>query len=167
MSKPRGIAAPGGDIRRSSCFLQSSLETRQSPRALGLGLEMIPLVDMHVHLLAGLDDGPRTDEEALAMCRLAYEEGVRMAAATAHQNERWSAVTPERIRQAAVHLTEQLHAARLPLTSFPCAEVMLHPDIESSWRKGEVLSVADRQQYVLVEMPHGLFVDPRATLKRL
>ena len=45
---------------------------------------MIPLVDMHCHLLAGLDDGPRSQEEAVAMCRMAYEEGIRMVAATAH-----------------------------------------------------------------------------------
>jgi len=36
---------------------------------------MLPLVDIHCHLLAGLDDGPRTDEEALAMCQLAYPGG--------------------------------------------------------------------------------------------
>ena len=48
---------------------------------------MIPLVDMHVHLLAGLDDGPRSREDAVAMCRIAHEEGVQMAAASAHQND--------------------------------------------------------------------------------
>ncbi len=61
---------------------------------------MIPLIDIHCHLLAGLDDGPATQEEALAMCRLAYAEGTRMAAATAHQNDHWPDVTPERIRLA-------------------------------------------------------------------
>lgn len=60
---------------------------------------MIPLIDMHCHLLAGLDDGPPTDEEALEMCRLACAEGTHMAAATAHQNDHWPDVTPERIRQ--------------------------------------------------------------------
>ena len=32
----------------------------------GVERAMIPLVDMHVHLLAGLDDGPKTEEDALA-----------------------------------------------------------------------------------------------------
>jgi protein-tyrosine phosphatase len=36
---------------------------------------------------------------------------------------------------------------------------MVHPEIVSSWQKGELLSVADRGQYLLVEMPHNLFVD--------
>jgi protein-tyrosine phosphatase len=128
---------------------------------------MIPLVDMHCHLLAGLDDGPRTDEDALAMCRIAYEEGVRIAAATAHQNEKWPDVTPDRIRQATQNLARRLREANLPLTVFPCAEVMARPNLEIAWNKGELLSVADRRQYVLLEMPHQLFVDLRSTVAEL
>src|SRR5438445_10195437 len=86
---------------------------------------MIPLVDIHCHLLAGLDDGPRTPEEAIAMCRLSYEEGVRMIAATAHQNEHWDAVTPDRIRQAANELCRRLRELNIPLMAFPTAEVMV------------------------------------------
>ena len=33
------------------------------------------LVDLHAHLLPGLDDGPQTMEESLAMARLAAEDG--------------------------------------------------------------------------------------------
>jgi protein-tyrosine phosphatase len=128
---------------------------------------MFPLVDVHCHLLAGLDDGPRTDEEAMAMCHMACEDGVCLAAATAHQNEEWSAVSPDRIRAAAQRLADMLRNAGIPLTVFPCAEVMVHPGIESAWRRGELLSVADRKQYLLVEMPHNIFVDLQDTVQRL
>ena len=120
---------------------------------------MIPLVDMHCHLLAGLDDGPRTEEEALAMCRLSCAEGIRTAAATAHQNETWGDVTPERIRCATRRLAAMLQDAGLPLAVFPCAEVMLHPEVLEAWRRGDLLGVAGRGQYLLVEMPDGLFVE--------
>jgi protein-tyrosine phosphatase len=128
---------------------------------------MIPLVDLHCHLLAGLDDGPRTDEDALDMCRMACAEGTSMAAATAHQSERWSAVTPDRIRQATQRLAKTLRDAGLPLCVFPCGEVMVQPGIEASWADGNLLSVADRRQYLLVEMPDGLFVDLRDTVRGL
>ena len=52
------------------------------------------LVDVHCHLCAGLDDGPRTLDEAVEMCRIAHGEGVHWIAATAHQNETWPGVTP-------------------------------------------------------------------------
>lgn len=124
---------------------------------------MIPLADTHCHLLAGLDDGPRTPEDALEMCRIAYEEGTRAIAATAHQNEKWNKVTPERIREATRLLSEQLRLARLPLSVYPVAEVMAFPDMESAWADKALLSFADRGQFLLVEMPHGLFVDLRST----
>jgi protein-tyrosine phosphatase len=128
---------------------------------------MIPLIDMHCHLLAGLDDGPASPEEALAMCRLAYAEGTRMAAATAHQNDRWPAVTPECIRLACYRLAHSLQDAGIPLVVFPCAEVMVHPDLETNWDKGRLLSVAGQRRYLLIEMPHGCFLDLEDTVRGL
>jgi protein-tyrosine phosphatase len=120
---------------------------------------MLPLVDIHCHLLAGLDDGPRTLEDALGMCALARSEGVGMMSATAHQNEQWPAVTPERIRQATAQLRGALAAAGNSVAVFPCAEIMAAPETVAAWRAGSLLSVGDQGQYVLLEMPRGLFVD--------
>lgn len=128
---------------------------------------MLPLADIHCHLLAGLDDGPRTDDDALAMCRLAYEDGTRIIAAGAHQNEQYPDNTPDRLRLAAQRLAKQLIDHQIPLTTFPSAEVMVHPDIESSWRQKQLLSIADRGHYLLIEMPHSLFVDLRELVERL
>jgi protein-tyrosine phosphatase len=128
---------------------------------------MIPLVDMHCHLYAGLDDGPRTWDDAREMCRMAQAEGVQMVAATAHQNERWSGVTPAAIRDAAQHLARLLQAEGIALTVFPCAEVMVRPDLPAAWENGQLLSVADRRQYLLVEMPHRIFVDLRPAVRHL
>ena len=128
---------------------------------------MIPLIDMHCHLLAGLDDGPATQEEALAMCRLAYEQGTRMAAATAHQNEDYPDVTPQRIRSAWERLVQQLRDAGIPLAVFPCAEVMIHPEMESAWAEGRLLSMADKRRYLLIEMPHGCFLDLETLVRSL
>lgn len=128
---------------------------------------MVPLVDMHCHLLAGLDDGPRTMEAALEMCALAHQEGVRLMAAGAHQNERWPKVTPPVIRDAVRDLEKALHDSGIPMAVFPCAEVMAHPRTVEHWQEEKLLSVADRGQYMLLEMPHGVFVDLMPTVQRL
>jgi protein-tyrosine phosphatase len=114
---------------------------------------------MHCHLLAGLDDGPRTPDDALAMCRICHEEGVQMVAATAHQNQRWSAVTPAIIREATSELKGRLENAAIPLSVFANAEVMAAPETLRDWHGGRLLSIADRRQFMLVEMPRGMFVD--------
>jgi protein-tyrosine phosphatase len=118
-------------------------------------------------LLAGLDDGPRSEEDALTMCRMVYDEGVRHVCAIAHQNEQYPDVTPDCIRTATQCLTDSLRAASLPLSIAPCAEVMVRPDLEAAWAAGRLLSVGDHGKYLLIEMPHGLAVDVGFLVQRL
>lgn len=127
---------------------------------------MVPLVDIHCHLLAGLDDGPRTMEAALEMCALAYAEGVRLIAATAHQSPRWT-VTPDCIRKATNALQVALQNQGSGMIVFPSAEVMAQPETVEDWRRGNLLSIADCGRYLLLEMPHGIFVDLLPTVRRL
>ncbi len=125
------------------------------------------LIDMHVHLLAGLDDGPRTMDDALEMARLLVSEGVQHSVALAHQNEEYPEITPERIRVAAAAFAEALCNAAIPLTTYATSEVMAHPDVVSDWKAGKLMSVADRGQWMLLELPHNLFIDLRSIVKEL
>ena len=125
------------------------------------------LVDMHVHLLAGLDDGPKTMEEALEMARLLCAEGAGHSVALAHQNDEYPLVTPERIRTAAGEFARALAAADIPLCTYATSEVMAHPDIVADWQAGKLMSVADRAQWMLVEFPHNLFIDLRPIVRDL
>lgn len=122
---------------------------------------MIPLVDTHVHLFAGRDDGPSTMDEAVAMCRMLAAEGARSAAALAHQNKSYPDNTPDALRAACRELETVLKAEKIPLTVYPTAEVMASADLADQWASGQLLSVADRNQFLLVEQPHGIFLDLR------
>jgi protein-tyrosine phosphatase len=127
-----------------------------------------PLVDTHCHLLAGLDDGPKTPAEAIAMCRLAREQGVRHSVALAHQNHDYPDNTPDRIREAFKRLTADLAGAGLDDYSvYPCAEVMVRPDLADIWDRQEFMTVSDGGLYVLLEMPHGLCVELAWLIERL
>ncbi len=128
---------------------------------------MIPLVDIHVHLLAAMDDGPRTLEDAVAMCRMAGADGVRTMAATSHQNHRWCDVTPEGIRVATAQLRAALVSERIPVEVVPNAEITAAPETPLDWQAGKLLSAADQNQYLLVEMPKGVFVDLLPTVRQL
>ena len=56
-------------------------------------------VDIHSHVLPGLDDGAATMEEALELLRLDWEEGIRTVFATPHYGiENGYAPTNEKIR---------------------------------------------------------------------
>ena len=55
------------------------------------------MVDIHTHILPGLDDGAETMEETLEMLRLAERSGTRTIAATPHADPQY-AFRPERVR---------------------------------------------------------------------
>lgn len=44
------------------------------------------MIDLHVHILPGIDDGPKDLSESLRMCRLAYADGIHTLVATPHLN---------------------------------------------------------------------------------
>jgi protein-tyrosine phosphatase len=128
---------------------------------------MIPLADTHVHLLAGLDDGPRTSDEAISMCRMLVAEGVRYASALAHQEPNYPANTSDHLRAAAQGLAAQLLQANVRLSVHPTGEVMLTPDLAEEWANDKYLSIGDHCRFLLVEMPHGMFVDVRPFAAKL
>ncbi|MEI7889409.1 MAG: CpsB/CapC family capsule biosynthesis tyrosine phosphatase [Actinomycetes bacterium] len=47
------------------------------------------MIDLHCHLLPGIDDGPSSVEEAVDLALASYETGVRVAVATPHFNHRY------------------------------------------------------------------------------
>jgi protein-tyrosine phosphatase len=125
---------------------------------------VIPLVDMHCHLVAGADDGPPTLDDAVEMCRIALAEGVGALHGLAHQNEFYPAVTPDLIRAGIRTLSARLQEEKIPVIVYPGAEVMVFPGLEDAWQRGELLSIADR---LFVEMPHGLCLDLRDLVYQL
>ncbi|MBA2227605.1 MAG: CpsB/CapC family capsule biosynthesis tyrosine phosphatase [Thermogemmata sp.] len=120
---------------------------------------MVPFADTHVHLLPGRDDGPLTVDEALAMCRMLVSEGVRHAAALAHQNASYPDNDAAALRTAVAELQPLLQARQIPLTLYPAGEIMLGPEFLDQWKAGRYLTLGDSGQTLLVEMPHGQFLD--------
>jgi protein-tyrosine phosphatase len=80
------------------------------------------MIDLHAHVLPGLDDGVRTLEEAVALCRAAYADGVRTLVATPHVREDFP-TTPGAMRAALTELRGALAAAGVELALEPGGEV--------------------------------------------
>lgn len=118
-----------------------------------------PLADTHIHLLAGLDDGPGTPDVALAMIRKAYDQGIRYSVALAHQNDDFRDNTPDRIKTAFARLTDDLRAEDLPMNVVIGSEVMVRTDALEAYDRGELLTYGNAGKYILLEMPHGLCVE--------
>ena len=80
------------------------------------------MIDLHAHILPGIDDGPATSAEALAIARAAVAAGTSVLAATPHVNTRFNP-SPARIDESLAELRELLAEERIPLALESGAEV--------------------------------------------
>ena len=113
----------------------------------------LQLIDIHAHILPGLDDGPRTADEALRMCELSVEQGVAVVVATPHMCDPRYPVTVEDVRNGVKELSRACRERGLDLQILPGADVRLQPELLSTLRAGEVLTLAETGKYILLEMP--------------
>ncbi len=118
-------------------------------------------VDTHCHFCPGLDDGPKDMDEVIAMAQISWNEGIRTIAATAHQNERWPKVTPDRIVRSTNEVAAKLKEIGCDIELVPTAEVMINAETVEDWQAGKFLSYGDHKKYLMVEFPHGLTLDFR------
>ena len=115
--------------------------------------------DIHCHLCAGLDDGPKTLDEAVEMCRMASQNGTRRIVAVGHQNEQWPKSHRESILAACDDLTQRLRTEQIAIDIVPAGEVLITPDLLQHWSAGQLLSLGDFGKHLLVELPHSVAID--------
>jgi protein-tyrosine phosphatase len=111
------------------------------------------MIDLHCHLLAGLDDGPRDLEESLAMARLAVKGGVHTVVATPHWHPALWPNGRRTILEAVKDLEEALRREGIPLEVRPGCELVLDADLADGLGRGSLLTLNDTGRWVLLELP--------------
>jgi protein-tyrosine phosphatase len=115
------------------------------------------MVDLHSHILPGLDDGAATLEEALALGRMAAADGIRTIAATPHSpastlSRRYD---PTLIREQVVGLNAALAAEGIDLAIVAGTEICYDSDMVGQLRRGALLPYG-ASRAVLLELPHDI-----------
>lgn len=110
------------------------------------------MVDLHSHVLPGVDDGPDTLQESIALCRAARREGTRVMVATPHVSGDYPDVTAAVIHEKVAEVNGALRAAGIELTVRTGAEVALSRVGELSDRDLELLCLGGGR-YLLLELP--------------
>jgi protein-tyrosine phosphatase len=117
-------------------------------------------VDIHCHCLPGLDDGPATMSESLALCRALVNENITTVVATPHQLGRFSECNEaEQVREAVLTLNEKLKSNDIALGVMAGADVRVDERICQLLEADKVLTLADGGKYILLELPHEVFID--------
>jgi protein-tyrosine phosphatase len=116
------------------------------------------MIDLHAHLLPGVDDGPATLEDALAMARAAVEAGIETMAATPHIDYAHG-VEPESVGPAVERLRAALADEGIPLKVVPGGEVALTRLPELADEELSAVALAGGP-WVLLECPLDLAGGP-------
>jgi protein-tyrosine phosphatase len=117
------------------------------------------MIDIHSHILPGIDDGPGDLEQALEMARRAVADGIRVMVATPHLFQRKS-VGPDALNEKSAilkHLERfrnRLAAEGIALEMLPGCDFPLSADALNLLAEDRVLTVNDGKRYLLLELPH-------------
>lgn len=109
------------------------------------------MIDLHCHLLPGIDDGPATIEDSLTLARAMSAAGVTTALATPHVSPRYpnDAAT---IADLVEELNARLGAEQIALQVLPGAEIALTSAIEMPTERLAQLALGGGR-WLLIEPP--------------
>jgi len=109
------------------------------------------VIDLHTHVLPGLDDGAQSLEEALAMVRVALADGVTCLVATPHDTG-FVPYDAGKVKVLTVQLQAAIETEGLPLRLVVGSELYAVPDLTARLRAGESLTLGG-SRYPLIEFP--------------
>lgn len=108
-------------------------------------------IDIHCHILPGLDDGARDVPETVTMVQMAVNQGIQGVIVTPHHSAGFTKATPEIIRAYCAKLEaafqKKIHEN---FRFFPGQELLYSDNTLEKLKKGQVLTLAD-SNYVLLE----------------
>lgn len=111
------------------------------------------MIDLHCHLLPGIDDGAPDIEASVAMAKLAHADGIEITCCTPHIYPGLYENTGPDIRRRVANLQAVLQAQQIPLQLMVGADAHLVPEFLGGIRSGHIPTIAG-SRYVLLEPPH-------------
>jgi protein-tyrosine phosphatase len=112
------------------------------------------VIDIHAHLLPGIDDGPRTVRESVEMARVAWETGTREVVCTPHLADGCEA-SPEEVHDAIDRMRAELMKAKVPLQLHGGREISLAWLRRLSDEQLRRSTLGGGGRWLLLEMPYA------------
>lgn len=111
------------------------------------------LVDIHCHILPGIDDGSKDWDTSIKLAKAAVKDGVTHAICTPHTlNGRYTNHKDDIIWLTDLY-QKKLDEAKVPLTVFPGQEVRLSGDLIDALDNDDILFCDEDGTYMLLEFP--------------
>lgn len=115
------------------------------------------MIDLHSHLLPGIDDGARSLDESLQLARMAVADGITHITFTPHVHPGRYDNTLSSIQPVFEKLKEALENEAIPLSVAMAGEVRLSAEVLMLVAQNQVpfLGEWDGKKVMLLELPHS------------
>ncbi|WP_175990098.1 tyrosine-protein phosphatase [Bacillus sp. Marseille-Q1617] len=111
------------------------------------------MIDIHSHILPGIDDGARTMNDSIDMAKQAVSEGIHTIIATPHHmNGKYDNLKSD-ILPLVSELNETLKQEAIDLQVLPGQECRIYGEILEDYQKGDILTLNKDSQYLFIEFP--------------
>lgn len=112
------------------------------------------MIDLHCHILPGIDDGAENIEESVTMCHIAYKDGIRTIVATPHTMNGIFINERDYILAEVKKLQEVLITKKIDILIIPGADVHINYNLLELIRDGKAMTINNNGKYILLEFPH-------------
>jgi protein-tyrosine phosphatase len=111
------------------------------------------VIDLHTHILPGIDDGARDLDESIEMCRIAANDGIKTIVATPHTGNGLYLINREHVLSEVALLNQKLAEFSIPVNILPGTDVHIgtYFDVNEMLEHGEAITVTDNNCYMMVE----------------
>ncbi|MFZ0445437.1 MAG: CpsB/CapC family capsule biosynthesis tyrosine phosphatase [Bacillus sp. (in: firmicutes)] len=112
------------------------------------------MVDIHCHILPGMDDGAQNIQDSIDMAKEAVRAGMTTIIATPHKNNQYNNEKRD-ILEKVSQLNKTLTDEGIPLTILPGQEVRIYGEIIEDYLSGGKILPLNETNYLFIEFPSG------------
>ena len=112
------------------------------------------MIDLHCHILPGIDDGPSSIDESIEMCRIAASDGISVLVATPHFTPGLYEPSSEQVFMAVDELAGRIKEEGLELKLLAGADVRISPELRGHLDTFPHLWLNGTSTHFLIELPH-------------
>lgn len=111
------------------------------------------MVDIHCHILPGIDDGAADIDTSLEMARIAQKDGIKTIVATPHYIEYESEISKDFIKNKCNLLNNYFLKNGIDIKILPGCEAYISHTLPSKYKEGTIMSINNDGKYILIELP--------------
>lgn len=111
------------------------------------------MIDIHTHILPGIDDGPTAIDESIKIVEKAAGAGIKVIVVTPHILEIPSSDLCNRICKAASELEKEIISRKINIKIIVGAEFFISHDLPEYIERHKKLTIQYKKNYILLELP--------------